>query len=429
MVRKEQSVPHTKGHLDLVLQDVRKKYGDQALMTGEEFLKKNPRRYISTGCFAIDAALGGGIPVGVISEIFGSPGSGKTTLACHVVANSLKRDQDAVAFYLLTEGDYPYEAVSLFGIPQDRFYVILQREHGERTLGVLFDTLNKMRPHLECGDLKLGALVFDSVAGLLPSQDIEGIEKDGFDKQSIGTHARLMSTMLRRFGGSGLFRYSPVIFLNQTRNVVSTVPLPPDSTGGNAVKFWSKLRMKLQTSSSRKVLARDIRAMAAIPGIHVPAEDKVQVGHEVDLEISKNNTGFGFPGARTTYRVIYGYGYDNYTSVLNEAIASGLVRLSGNTCSWRDVRVVGRNNFLAQLVSMDRWNELEQEVRQLIFHKQGPVQLVSLKRDGEDISSAQEGLEELTDPAAATDDEGDISAALGDILAEEFQSIITPDGI
>lgn len=350
--------------IDDVISGVNKKYGRPIAFRASDAGRFVPRKLIPTGCFALDRIIGGGVPVGLSTELYGNAGCGKTTLALSIMANALKMDPSAVGIYMATEGDFPDATMELLGVDPSRVIVIRQAEFGEQALNVLRETIQK----LVAAGVSLPVAVIDSLAGVLPAREAKGVESDGLEHQSVGSHSAMSSKMYRVLFGTGMMTNTALIVVNQPREQISSAPTPQITTGGRANEHWNKLRIKMTTSKARQIHKSDLKGMEEIPGFPNVDEmpDKQPVGHVIDIEVVKNNTGRGKPGAQSSARVIYGYGFENWTAVVDAAIFSGIVVQRGSSYRYGDLSVVGKNAFIARLVETNQWEKLESAVKATI---------------------------------------------------------------
>lgn len=356
--------------IESALRDIRKKYGGNAVATGDQLVRLRKQTVVPTGCLPVDRMLGGGLPTGVPVLLYGNAGSGKTTLANAAAAHILKSDPASVVIYIQTEGDIPYRAWQMFGIdPNDRMLVFHQSEYGERTLDAVFSFLERIRPSTESGDVKIGAIIIDSVSGLLPYQDISQIDTKGSEVQPVATHARLVSQFLRRFGGSGKFVNTLSVIISQVREQVGPVPMPKIMTGGHSIRHWCKVHLEITSSAGKKLTRSDLKGMEVVPGLEFLAryEESAIVGHLVDVQLLRNSTQFGAPRARCQYRAIYDYGFDNFTPVMDAAIRYGLVVQRGSQYEYANIRQAGRAQMIGRLVSEGLWDDLYRRVADLLF--------------------------------------------------------------
>jgi recombination protein RecA len=286
---------------------------------------------ISTGSLGLDIALGiGGLPRGRIVEIFGPESSGKTTLALHVISEAQKNGGTA-AFIDAEHALDPIYARKL-GVKVDEL-LISQPDTGEQALEIA-DTL------VRSGAVDI--LVVDSVAALTPKAELEGEMGDSMP----GLQARLMSQAMRKLTGSISKSKAMVIFINQIRMKIGVMYGSPETTtGGNALKFYSSVRL-------------DIRRIGAI-------KDREEViGNQTRVKVVKNK--LAPPFRQVEFDIMYGEGISKTGELLDLGVKSGIVEKSGAWFSYDSQRLgQGRENsrqFLKD--NPEVANAIEQGVRQ-----------------------------------------------------------------
>jgi recombination protein RecA len=315
--------------LDLALNSIEKQFGKGAIMKlgNDEGPKKLPA--ISTGCLSLDLGLGiGGIPEGRIIEIYGPESSGKTTLTLHIAAECQKAG-GTVAFIDAEHAlDTAYASKLGVDIPNT---LISQPDSGEQALEIT-DML------VRSGAVNL--LIVDSVAALTPRAELEGDMGDSH----MGLQARLMSQALRKLTGSISRSNCTVIFINQLRMKIGVMfGNPETTTGGNALKFYSSVRM-------------DIRRTAAIKN-----GDEV-IGNRTKVKVVKNKVAPPFKVIE--FDIMYGAGISQQGDVLDLAVKEGIVDKAGAWFSYNDAKIgQGRENSKMFLMeNPDVYDEIKNKI-------------------------------------------------------------------
>jgi recombination protein RecA len=288
---------------------------------------------ISTSSLSLDKALGiGGLPRGRVVEIFGPEASGKTTLALHAVAETQKND--GIAAFIDAEHALDIGYAKKLGLNCDEL-LVAQPDTGEQALEIA-DML------VRSGAIDI--LVIDSVAALVPRAEIEGEMGDSH----MGLQARLMSQALRKLTGTIGKTMTTVIFINQIRMKIGVVfGNPETTTGGNALKFYSSVRL-------------DIRRIGAIKN----GQDVI--GNRTRVRVVKNKMAPPFTEAE--FDITYGEGISKTGDLIDVGVNAGIVDKSGSWYSYQGERIgQGRENvkrFLAD--NQDIYDDIYQKARETL---------------------------------------------------------------
>ncbi len=298
------------------IEQIRSRFGEGSIMNLGDAKAMNVE-VVSTGCLSLDIALGvGGIPKGRIIEIYGPEASGKTTLAQHIVAEAQR--QGMVAAFVDAEHALDPDYAKRIGVDIDNL-LISQPDTGEQALEIT-ETL------VRSGGV--GVVVIDSVAALVPKAEIEGEMGDSH----MGLQARLMSQALRKLAGIVNKSQTIVIFINQIRMKIGVFfGNPETTTGGNALKFYSSVRIEVRRAAQIK-------------------QGEKIIGNQVKAKVVKNKVAAPFKSA--TFDIMYNEGISRGGDVLDTALIFGVVTKSGNSYSFGEAKLgVGRENAKAYLRS------------------------------------------------------------------------------
>ena len=290
--------------LDSALSQIEKQFGKGSLMKLGADNVDHTIEAISTGSIGLDAALGiGGLPKGRVIEIYGPESSGKTTLALQVVAECQKGGGTA-AFIDAEHALDPIYAGKI-GVNTDDFYVS-QPDTGEQALEIT-DML------VASGAIDM--IVIDSVAALTPKAEIEG----EMGASHVGLQARLMSQALRKLTANIKKSNTMVIFINQIRMKIGVMfGSPETTTGGNALKFYSSVRL-------------DIRRIGAIK-----KGDEI-VGNQTRVKVVKNKVSPPFRLAE--FEILYGHGISTEGELIDMGVENNLIEKSGSWYSYNEERI------------------------------------------------------------------------------------------
>ena len=295
--------------LEIALGDLRKRFGDGAIMRLGERNELNIET-IPTGCLSLDIALGvGGLPRGRVIEVYGPESSGKTTLCQHVIAEAQK--QGGVAAFVDVEHALDPSYAEKCGVRIDDLYVS-QPDTGEQALEITEALVRSGA---------IDVVVVDSVAALVPRAEIEGEMGDAH----VGLQARLMSQALRKLSGTVKQSNTMLIFTNQLRHKIGVMfGSPETTTGGMALRFYASVRV-------------DIRRIQAIK------DSGEVIGNRTKVTIKKNKVAAPFRVCE--FDIMYNQGISKSGDVLDIAVEEGLVDKRGAFYSYGEQRLAqGREN-------------------------------------------------------------------------------------
>jgi recombination protein RecA len=289
--------------LEAALSQIERQFGKGSIMRmGDKPLEKIPS--ISTGSMQLDIALGiGGIPRGRIVEIYGPESSGKTTLTLSSIAQAQK--QGLTCAFVDAEHALDPSYAEALGVDIKNL-LISQPDTGEQALEIV-DML------VRSGAVDM--IVVDSVAALTPKAEIEG----EMGSHHVGLQARLMSQALRKLTGQVKNTNCTLVFINQIRMKIGVMfGSPETTTGGNALKFYSSVRL-------------DIRRTGAVK------EGEEIIGNETKIKVVKNKVSPPFKEART--QILYGIGFNYYAEVIDLAVKNDIINKAGSWYSYGDNKI------------------------------------------------------------------------------------------
>jgi len=311
------------------IEQIKNKFGEGAIMMFGEARKTNVDA-IPTGCLSLDIAFGiGGVPRGRIVEIFGPESSGKTTLAQHIVAEVQKIG--GIAAFVDAEHALDPDYASKIGVNVKEM-LLSQPDSGEQALEIV-ETLVRSNA--------VDVIVVDSVAALVPQKEIEGEMGD----QHMGLQARLMSQALRKLTAAIARTKTVVVFINQIRNKIGVFfGNPETTTGGNALKFYSSVRVEVRRAAQIK------------------QGDSI-IGNRVKVKIVKNKV--AAPFRTCEFDIMYNEGISVSGDLIDLGVEYGVIKKSGNSYSFNDVKLGLGRETAKKTLKADK--KMMSEVRKAIL--------------------------------------------------------------
>ncbi|MBP5536249.1 MAG: recombinase RecA [Bacteroidales bacterium] len=321
--------------LQSTLDKIEKNYGKGSVMK----LGDRPAEdleVISTGSISLDAALGvGGLPKGRIIEIFGPESSGKTTLAIHAVAECQRKG--GIAAFIDAEHAFDPVYAKNLGVDIDNL-LVSQPDNGEQALEIA-DNL------IRSGAIDI--IVIDSVAALTPKAEIDG----EMGESKVGLQARLMSQALRKLTATISKTKCCCIFINQLREKIGVMfGNPETTTGGNALKFYSSVRM-------------DIRRIQAIK------DGDQNIGNRVKVKVVKNKVAPPFRVCE--FDLMFGEGISKLGEIIDLGVEYDIIKKSGSWFSYGDSKLAQGRDGVKQLLkdNPELCEELEAKIRQALLDR------------------------------------------------------------
>jgi recombination protein RecA len=322
--------------LKLTIDKIDKDYGKGTVMMMNEKVDIQ-QEVVSTGSIGLDVALGiGGLPRGRVVEIYGPESSGKTTIATHVIAEAQKKG--GMCAIIDAEHAFDSSYAQKLGVDVDNL-LISQPDYGEQALEIA-DRL------ILSGALDV--VVIDSVAALVPKSELEGEMGDS----KMGLQARLMSQALRKLTATISKTNTICIFINQLREKIGVMfGNPETTTGGNALKFYSSVRL-------------DIRRMAQIK------DGEEAIGNRVKVKVVKNKVAPPFRSAE--FDVVFGEGISKTGEIIDMGVELSIIQKSGSWFSYNNDKLGQGRDAVKQLLTdnPEMANEIETKIREKIKEMQ-----------------------------------------------------------
>lgn len=322
--------------LQLTLDKIEKSYGKGTIMRmGDNAIEEIP--IIPTGSLSLDIALGvGGLPKGRVIEIFGPESSGKTTLAIHAIAEAQK--EGGIAAFIDAEHAFDRFYAEKLGVDVENL-LISQPDNGEQAL--------EITDHL----IRSGAIdiiVIDSVAALTPKAEIDG----EMGESKMGLQARLMSQALRKLTSSISKTKTCVIFINQLREKIGVMfGNPETTTGGNALKFYSSVRI-------------DIRRIGQLK------DGEEVTGNRTRVKIVKNKV--APPFRKAEFDIVFGKGISKTGEIIDLGVDMNIVKKSGSWYSYGDTKLGQGRDAVRNLLldNPELSDEIENKIREALNHEE-----------------------------------------------------------
>lgn len=363
----ENNVNSTENNIQKALSALKSQFGSDSVMTFEDNTSSDVE-FISTGSLSLDLALGGGMPLGRIVEIYGPESSGKSTICLQVCAEAQKKGYNVA--YIDLENALDRKYMQQLGCDLKNM-IISQPSSGEEAFNIAEVLLKNNY---------VNVIVFDSVASMLTKAEINGEVGDSF----IGVQARLMSAGLKKITPLASKANCLCIFTNQIRNKIGVLFGSPETTaGGEALKFYASQRMRISRTTA-------------------PVKNGEEaIGNETKVKVIKNKV---FPPFReASFTILYGEGVSKLNEILSFSVKYGFIEKAGSYYRWNGENIAqGEAKALAWLKSKP---ELQVELFEKIKNKAFATE--EIQNEPSEITELEKDIETLQDITADISIEGE----------------------
>lgn len=363
--------------LQAAMDKIEKNFGKGSIMKmGDEQVENV--EVIPTGSIGLNAALGvGGYPRGRIIEIYGPESSGKTTLAIHAIAEAQKKG--GIAAFIDAEHAFDRFYAADLGVDVDNLY-ISQPDSGEQALEIADQLIRSSA---------IDIIVIDSVAALTPKAEIEGDMGDN----KVGLQARLMSQALRKLTSTISKTNTTCIFINQLREKIGVMfGNPETTTGGNALKFYSSVRLDIRRASSIK-------------------DGDTIIGNHVRVKVVKNKV--APPFRKCEFDIMFGEGISRAGEIVDLGTDLGIIKKSGSWFSYGDSKLGQGRDAVKKLIqdNPELSEELEQKIGALLADKKGEELVEKAQKEAASKSKAS-----TDEPASKPEETGAVEKEDGGLF-------------